>query len=105
FLVTLGDKVRLPFLLKDVKVGDTIRITHASVLGSREFTMKGNPWIDPQFFECRARVTEIASEAMRLKIKKKQRCRRTKTIRSKHKYTVLTISDLKVNGMKEAGAA
>lgn len=85
-------------------MGDVLRLTHASVLGSREFTMKGSPWIDTQFFECRARVTEVTSEPMRLKEKKKQRTRRTKTVRSKHKYTVVTISELTVKGVKELAA-
>ncbi|RPA82615.1 hypothetical protein BJ508DRAFT_414035 [Ascobolus immersus RN42] len=97
FLVTSGDTVRLPFLLKDVNVGDSLRITHASVLGSREFTMKGNPYIDEKFFECKARVVEVTSEPMRYKLKKKQRTRRTKTVKSKHRYTVLRIGDIKVN--------
>jgi len=41
-------------------------------------------------------VVEVTSEPMRIKIKKKQRTRRTKTVKSKHKYTVLRIGELVV---------
>ncbi|KAL0639697.1 hypothetical protein Q9L58_001264 [Maublancomyces gigas] len=97
FLVTVGDLVRLPFRLKEVNVGDRLRITHASVLGSRDYTMKGNPYIDESLFECRAMVVEETSEPLRKKEKTKRRQRRIKTVKSKHPYTVLRISELVIN--------
>ncbi|TGZ84288.1 hypothetical protein EX30DRAFT_338821 [Ascodesmis nigricans] len=96
FLVTAGDQVTLPFRLKDVTVGDQLRITHVSVLGSRDYTLKGAPWIDEKLFEVRATVIEETSEPMRIKKKKKQRTRRTKTVKSKHFYTVLRVSQIDV---------
>ena len=98
FLVTSGDLVTLPFRLLDVQVGDILRLTHISLLGSRDFTLKGSPWIEEDLFELRARVVEVTSEPMRFKIKKKQRTRRTKTVKSKHKYTVLRIGELILKG-------
>lgn len=86
--------MRLPFRLKDVNVGDILRLTHASVLGSRDYTLKGCPFIDSNLFECRATVVEETSEPMRIKEKKKQRNRRIKTVKSKHRYTVLRIKEL-----------
>lgn len=94
FLVTVGDLVRLPFRLKEVNVGDKLRITHASVLGSRDYTLKGNPYIDENLFQCRATVVEETSEPLRKKEKTKRRQRRIKTVKSKHPYTVLRISEL-----------
>ncbi|KAI5847222.1 ribosomal protein L21-like protein [Morchella snyderi] len=105
FLVTVGDLVRLPFRLKDVGVGDTLRITHASVLGSRDYTLKGSPYIDPALFECRARVVEETSEPMRVKEKTKRRNRRIKKVKSKHRYTVLRISELVVKDAPVVAAA
>lgn len=97
FLVTVGDLVRLPFRLKEVSVGDKLRITHASVLGSRDYTLKGNPYIDESLFECRATVVEETSEPLRKKEKTKRRQRRIKTVKSKHPYTVLRISELVIH--------
>ncbi|KAG0137627.1 ribosomal protein L21-like protein [Tuber indicum] len=104
FLVTPGDKVVLPFLLKDVRVGDTLRLTHATTLGSRDYTMKGNPYIDERLFECRATLIEETAEPLRKKEKKKRRTRRTKTVKSKHRYSVLMIKELVINDVPPAVA-
>ncbi|AEO65384.1 9c0394e1-d61d-45b6-b327-a56e49593758 [Thermothielavioides terrestris] len=96
FLVTAGDSVRLPFRLRGVVPGDVLRLTRASVLGSRDFTLRGAPYVDERLFECRAVVTGTESEPLRIKIKKKRRCRREKHVKSKHRYTILRISELRV---------
>ncbi|KAF8251397.1 hypothetical protein K440DRAFT_596028 [Wilcoxina mikolae CBS 423.85] len=98
FLVTLGDTITLPFRLKGVVPGQTLRLTHASVLGSRDYTLKGNPWIDEKLYSCRATVVEETSEPMRVKEKTKRRQRKIKKVKSKHPYTVLRIKELVVNG-------
>ncbi|KAL2122418.1 hypothetical protein VTJ04DRAFT_2873 [Mycothermus thermophilus] len=97
FLVTEGDVLRLPFLLKGVQTGDVLRLDKASVLGSRDFTLKGAPFVDERLFTCRAVVMGVESEPMRIKIKKKQRCRRAKRVKSKHRFTVLRVSEVRVN--------
>lgn len=76
--------------------GDVLRLNRASVLGSRDFTLKGEPWVDERLFECRAIVTGTEQEPVRVMIKKKRRCRRKKHVYSQHRYTMLTISELKV---------
>ena len=65
-------------------------------MGSRDFTFRGDPWIDEEYFLCRAIVTAVEQEPERIKIKKKQRQRRKKTVRSQHRYTVLRITEMKV---------
>lgn len=105
FLVTVGDLVRLPFRLKEVNVGDKLRITHASVIGSRDYTLKGNPYIDESLFECRATVVEETSEPLRKKEKTKRRQRRIKVVKSKHRYTVLRISELVIHDAPKVAAA
>ena len=104
FLVTPGDKVVLPFLLKGVGVGDTLRLTHATTLGSRDYTMKGNPYIDERLFECRATFLEETAEPLRKKEKTKRRNRKIKTVKSKHRYSVLMIKELIINDVPSAVA-
>ena len=101
FLVTAGDTVTLPFRLKGVAVGQTLRLTHASVLGSRDYTLKGAPFIDEALYSCRATVVEETSEPMRIKTKTKRRNRKIKTVKSKHPYTVLRIKELVVKGEED----
>jgi large subunit ribosomal protein L21 len=96
YLVTEGDRIRLPFKMPDVLPGDVLRLDRASVLGSRDYTLKGSPWIDPALFECRATVLGTESEPMRIKIKTKRRNRRSQRVTSKHKYTILCVSELKL---------
>lgn len=115
YLVTPGDEVRLPFLMPGVRPGDVLRLNRASVLGSRDLTLIPSEvgpssrdlrsgevaYVDERLFECRAVVVGVDSEPMRLKEKTKRRNRKTKTVRSKHRYTVLRISELKIKAPEE----
>lgn len=101
YLVQEGDQIRLPFRMPGVQPGDVLRLNRASVLGSRDYTMKGAPHIDERVFECRATVTGTESEPLRIKIKKKRRQRRMRQAKSKHRYTILRISELNINNVEE----
>jgi len=101
YLVTQGDIVRLPFKMPHVGPGDVLRLNRASVIGSRDYTLKGTPYLDERIFECRATVLGTEGEPVRVKEKTKQRNRRVKTVRSKHKFTVLRISELRIKGLEE----
>lgn len=113
YLVTPGDTVRLPFLMPGVAPGDVLRLNRASVLGSRDFTLlptnagaraEGSnevAYIDERLYECRAVVAGVEAEPMRMKEKTKRRNRKVKTVRSKHKYTVLRITELKIKAPEE----
>jgi len=103
YLVTRGDHVRLPFRMPGVVPGDVLRLTRASVLGSRDLTLRGTPYVDERLFECKATVLGVEAEPMREKVKTKRRNRKTKTVKSKHKYTILGISDLKIHTPEEIG--
>ncbi|KAI1807323.1 ribosomal protein L21-like protein [Daldinia bambusicola] len=98
YLVTEGDRIRLPFLMHDVLPGDVLRLDRASTLGSRDYTLVGTPHVDPSLFECRATVLGVESEPLRVKVKTKRRNRRSRRVASKHRYTVLAISELKLLG-------
>ncbi|EAW09401.1 mitochondrial 54S ribosomal protein bL21m [Aspergillus clavatus NRRL 1] len=101
FLVTAGDHIRLPFLMPNVKPGDILRFNRASVLGSRDFTLKGAPYIDERLFECRVRVMGVDAEPLRIKEKTKRRNRHVQKVKSKHKYTLLRVMDVKVKTAEE----
>ncbi|KAM4059585.1 ribosomal prokaryotic l21 protein [Hirsutella rhossiliensis] len=96
YLVQEGDQVRLPFRIPGVLPGDVLRLDRASVIGSRDYTMKGAPHIDPELFQCRATVLGTESEPLRIKLKTKRRQRKVKRVKSKHRYTILRISELRV---------
>jgi len=96
YLVTEGDSVRLPFRMPGVEPGDVLRLNRASAVGSRDYTLKGAPYVDERLFECRAIVTGTEAEPMRTIVKKKRRCRRKTHVFSKHKFTILRISEVKI---------
>lgn len=81
--------------------GDVLRLNRATVIGSRDYTLKGTPYVDERIFECRATVIGTESEPMRVKTKTKRRNRRVKHVYSKHKYTILRIGELKIKGLDE----
>lgn len=101
YLVQEGDEIRLPFRMPGVLPGDVLRLNRASVLGSRDYTMKGTPHVDESVFECRATVLGTESEPLRIKIKKKRRTRRSRRAKSKHRYTILRISDLMIRSVED----
>jgi large subunit ribosomal protein L21 len=99
-----------------VSPGDVLRLNRASLLGSRDYTLKagtnstenydgrrtGEPnYIDERLFECRARVMGVDSGPMVKEIKTKRRQRKKKQVRSKHKYSVLRVMEVKVKGLEE----
>ena len=127
YILTEGDTLRLPFQMKGVMPGDILRFNRATIIGSRDYTLKagfsspqhsspphvrgeafinkrrtGEPnYIDERLFECRMRVLGLDSSPMMIKEKKKRRIRRMKTVTSKHKYTVLKVVDIKVKTLEE----
>jgi ribosomal protein L21 len=105
YLVQQGDQIRLPFKMPGVQPGDVLRLDRASIIGSRDFTLKGAPHIDERVFECRATVIGTESEPLRIKIKTKRRQRRMRQAKSKHRYTILRISELNINSVEEAEAS
>lgn len=105
YLVQQGDQIRLPFKMPGVQPGDVLRLDRASIIGSRDFTLKGAPHIDERVFQCRATVIGTESEPLRIKIKTKRRQRRAKQAKSKHRYTILRISELNINSVEDVEAS
>jgi hypothetical protein len=81
--------------------GDVLRLNRASSIGSRDYTLKGTPYVDERLFECRAVVMGTEAEPMRIKEKTKRRNRKVRIVKSKHKHTILKISELKINALED----
>ncbi|EEB06586.2 aconitate hydratase/ribosomal protein subunit L49 [Schizosaccharomyces japonicus yFS275] len=96
FIVTKGDQVTLPFRLKGVNVGDTLKLDKVSSLGSRDFTVKGKPWIDPDYFSIEAVVIGKPKSAESVRVKHKRRHRHDRVLRHVQDYTVLRITKLEI---------
>ncbi|KAL1297593.1 hypothetical protein AAFC00_006155 [Neodothiora populina] len=58
-------------------------------------------YLDDRLFVCRAVVMGVEAEPMRIKEKTKRRQRRTKTVKSKHRYTVLRIQQVDIKSADE----
>lgn len=84
-----------------VRPGDVLRLNRAANLGSRDYTLKGAPYLDERLFECRATVVGVESEPMRVMEKTKRRQRRVKRVKSKMRFTVLRVSEVRVRGLEE----
>lgn len=116
YLLTEGDTLRLPFHMHSVSPGDILRFNRASILGSRDYTLKagmnntesydakrtGEPnYLDERLFECRMRVMGIETGPMMIKEKKKRRNRHRKLVHSKHKYTLLKVMQIKIKDLDD----
>ena len=101
YLLTEGDTLRLPFLMPRAPVGSILRLNRASMLGSRDYTLRGDEgdkggrgYIDERFFVCRARVVGIETEPLRVVEKTKRRNRKVKRVKSKMRFTVLRVVEV-----------
>lgn len=169
YLLTIGDTVRLPFLMKGVNPGDVLRLNRASNIGSRDFTLKAaaketrarsptastiavidptpglqlssqsrvmptarpsaglgergedagappvphfvphhakgqTPYLHESLFVCRAVVMGVESEPLRIKEKTKRRQRKVKKVKSKHRFTILKVKELRIRSLDKIEA-
>lgn len=96
YLVTKGDKIILPTKMKNVQVGDQLSINNVTTIGSPNFTFNDSEGIDTKLFDIKANVVEITREPYYEVYRKKQRCRRLKTIPVQNYQTILMINELKL---------
>lgn len=80
--------------LNDVRVGDIIVLDEIHEIGSREYTLRGNPTISPDKVRVEATVLEHTKGTMEVVFKKKRRKGYQKTIKNKHPYTRLRIGQI-----------
>jgi len=97
YLLTPRDVLTIP-RLNDVRVGDVIALSEIHELGSREYTLRGNPTIPPNTVSVQATVVEHTKGKMEVVFKKKRRKGYQKTIRNKHPYTRLRIGSIDLPG-------
>ncbi|KAI4087298.1 MAG: hypothetical protein LQ344_006895 [Seirophora lacunosa] len=96
YLLTEGDTLRLPFLMPSAPLGTVLRLNRASMLGSRDYTLRGNPWVNEGWFVCRARVVGVETEPLRVVEKTKRRQRRVKKAKNKMRFTILRVTEVGV---------
>ena len=89
YLLSPNDTLHLPFRLRDVPIGSVLRMTTVSRIGVRDYTLQGQPFIDPNVFTCKLRVLEHTKQPMVVTIKTRRRRRRHRHLPNKQNYTVL----------------
>ncbi|KAL6720664.1 hypothetical protein ACLMJK_002589 [Lecanora helva] len=96
YLLTLGDALRLPFHLPHAPPGTIIRLNRASTIGSRDYTLRGAPWVDEGLFVLRCMVTGLENEPLRVIEKTKRRCRKVRRMKHKMRFTILRVCELRI---------
>lgn len=95
YLLAPRDLLTVP-RLKDVKVGDVVQLDQIHELGSREFTLRGNPTIPTSRVQVHATVVEHTKGKMEFIFKKKRRKGYQKTKRHKQTYTRLRVGSIEI---------
>lgn len=94
-ILTPRDLVTVP-RLRDVDVGDTLQLNAIEELGSREYTLRGSPYVPTSVASVTATVVEHTKGLMQYIVKKKRRKGYKRTIQHKQTYTRLRINDIKL---------
>ncbi|RPD64362.1 hypothetical protein L226DRAFT_611905 [Lentinus tigrinus ALCF2SS1-7] len=95
YLLTPRDLLTVP-RLKDVKVGDVLKLSDIHEIGSREFTVRGNPVIPSEQVRVEATVVEHTKGRMEVIFKKKRRKGYERTVYHKQTYTRLRIGPIDI---------
>ncbi|KAJ7773057.1 ribosomal protein L21-like protein [Mycena metata] len=96
-ILTPRDLLTVP-RIRDVNVGDVVALSSIHELGSREYTLRGNPVIPPSSgVRVFATVVEHTKGAMEFIFKKKRRKGYQKLIQHKQPYTRLRIGDIEIS--------
>jgi len=95
YLLAPRDLLTVP-RLRDVRVGDVLKLSEIHEVGSREFTIRGNPLVPPERVHVEATVVEHTKGKMEVIFKKKRRKGYQKTIKHKQTYTRLRIGPIDV---------
>lgn len=96
YMVTKGDTLVLPYKIRNHKVGDMLKLSEVITIGSRNFTYNDDLGIPESAYKLTATLTEITREPKYQVYKKKQRCRRLKTVDVEPFQTHLVINELKL---------
>ncbi|CAO3670508.1 unnamed protein product [Umbelopsis ramanniana] len=95
-LITKNDLVTV-HRLKDVSVGDVLTLDKVREIGSKDYVLRGQPYVNENLFNIQATVIEQTKSKMISVVKKKRRKNYKRTITHKQTHTVLRISNVDVN--------
>lgn len=95
YLIAPRDLLTVP-RLKDVKVGDVLKLSDIHEIGSREYTVRGNPIISSDQICVEATVVEHTKGRMETIFKKKRRKGYERTVNHKQTYTRLRIGAIDI---------
>ncbi|KAF9531692.1 ribosomal protein L21-like protein [Crepidotus variabilis] len=93
YVLTPRDTLTVPHL-RNVKVGSIIRLDTILEVGSREYTVRGNPNLPVSQVKVEATVVEHTKGTMEYIFKKKRRKGYQRTIQHKQQYTRLRIGEI-----------
>ncbi|KAJ1877239.1 hypothetical protein LPJ66_012148 [Kickxella alabastrina] len=96
FTVTQNDIIVMD-RIKDLELGDSLSLNQVTELGSHDYTIKGQPMVDPSLFKIEATVIEHPDGKLFTVTKKKQRTAHHKTTYHRNRYTMLRVSKIDVN--------
>lgn len=98
YILTPRDILTVPHL-KDVRVGDTLHLRDIHEIGSREYTLRGDPLVPRNHVKVEATVIEHTKGKMEVVFKKKRRKGYQKTIKNKHPYTRLRVGPIQFTNL------
>ncbi|KAJ1921224.1 hypothetical protein H4219_000823 [Mycoemilia scoparia] len=86
--------------MNDLELGDVLKLSQAIELGSKSFTLKGRPLIDPAFFSIEATVIEHPVGKQISIVKKRRHTGYKNTKLHQQRHTLLRVSKLDVNKLE-----
>ncbi|KAG0204869.1 hypothetical protein BGX31_003086 [Mortierella sp. GBA43] len=95
YLITKNDIIVLD-RLSDVNLGDVIELNQIKELGSKDYAIKGHPYISPEYYTIKATVIEQPKGKIVETIKKKRRKHFKRRYHIKPLHTLLRVSELEV---------
>ncbi|KAF9914383.1 hypothetical protein BX616_008418 [Lobosporangium transversale] len=95
YLITKNDIIVLD-RLKDVSLGDVIELNQIKELGSKDYAIKGQPYVSPEYYSIKATVIEQPKGKMVETFKKKRRKHFQRRYHIKPLHTLLRVSELEV---------
>ncbi|KAJ2548330.1 hypothetical protein EV175_004870 [Coemansia sp. RSA 1933] len=100
FTVTQNDIIVMD-RIKNLELGDLLSLTQITELGSRDYTIKGQPFVDPGLFNIKATVIEHPDGKLFTVTKKKRRTAHQKVTYHRNHYTMLRVSTIDVTKIFE----
>lgn len=95
YLLAKGDVLTLP-RLRDVRIGDSIALDNVHEVGSRDYTLRGDPLVPKETVAVRATVIEHTKGELESFVKFKRRKGYKRTVYNKQPYTKLRIAAIDI---------